>query len=299
MRSLSAIIVVALSTLVAYAQTPSLAVSEPVQVDVYVAGEGGYHTYRIPSIVAAPDGTLLAFAEGRQANASDSGDIDLVMKRSTDGGLTWSALTVIGDNGPNTFGNPCPVVDASTGTIWLFTTHNRGVDRESAIIAGEAGGTRTVWLMRSDDNGVTWSPPVEVTASTKRSDWTWYATGPGVGIQTTAGRLVIPANHAEAHTGIHRSHVIYSDDGGSTWTIGGIADPGTNESQIAELSDGRLMLNMRNHPPKPVNVRQVAISDDGGRTLSRAEGDAVLIEPRPRSIESCTRRRPASGKTAR
>jgi N-acetylneuraminic acid mutarotase len=247
--------------------------------DVYQAGDAGYHTFRIPALIAARNGTLLAFAEGRRAGGGDAGDIDLVVKRSRDGGRTWSALQVIGDNGPDTFGNPCPVVDRGTGTIWLLSTHNRGVDREKDILAGTSGGTRTVWAMTSTDDGETWSSAVEITASVKRPAWTWYATGPGVGIQTRDGRLVIPANHAEAGTGVHRSHIVYSDDGGRHWSIGGIAEAGTNESQIAELSDGRLMLNMRNHPPKPANFRMVAISADGGRTLAPARPDLRLLEP--------------------
>lgn len=92
-------------------QAPAPALS---LIDVYQAGAGGYHTFRIPSLIAAGDGTLLAFAEGRKAGAGDAGDIDLVLKRSRDGGRTWSALQVIGDNGPNTFGNPCPVLDRAT-----------------------------------------------------------------------------------------------------------------------------------------------------------------------------------------
>lgn len=264
--------------LAACAPAPSPA-AFPLQIDVYVAGEDAYDAYRIPAVVQAPNGTLLAFAEGRRTGAGDTGDIDLVLKRSLDGGLSWSALEVVGDNGPNTFGNPCPVVDAATGTIWLFTTHNLGVDRESAIIDGTSQGSRTVWLMRSDDNGTTWSAPSEITGATKREGWTWYATGPGVGIQTRTGRLVIPANHAEARTAIHRSHILYSDDHGATWGIGAVADPGTNESQIAELSDGRLLLNMRNHPSKPENFRMVAVSSDNGATFSRAVPDPALIEP--------------------
>ena len=119
--------------------------------------------------------------------------------------------------------------------------------------------------MRTMDDGLTWSAPVEITASVKQPDWTWYATGPGVGIQTRSGRLVIPANHAEADSGVHRSHIFYSDDGGQHWTLGASADPGTNESQVVELADGRLMLNMRNHPPRPENfrmVRRATISGD-------------------------------------
>jgi sialidase-1 len=258
-------------------------VEAPRFTEVYAAGDAGYHTFRIPALIAARDGTQLAFAEARRASAGDDGDIDLVVKRSRDDGRTWSALQVVADDGANTVGNPCPVIDRATGTIWLLTTRNRGSDRERDIIAGTSAGTRTVWVMTSTDDGQTWSAAVEITASVKRPDWTWYATGPGVGIQTRTGRLVIPANHAEhgaeAGTTVHRSHVFYSDDVGAHWTLGASADAGTNESQVVELADGRLMLNMRNHPPKPENFRTVAVSADGGRTLSAARPDRALVEP--------------------
>jgi sialidase-1 len=267
--------------LAAIAATPARQKDEtgPSLTEVFVAGEGAYHTYRIPSAIITSKGTLLAFAEGRRAGAGDAGDIDLVLRRSHDGGASWSPIQVIGDNGPNTFGNPCAVVDARTNTIWLLTTQNRGTDREKDIIAGTSEGTRTVWAMRSVDDGATWSTPVEITASVKAPDWTWYATGPGVGIQTKGGRLVIPANHAEAKTGIHRSHLFFSDDGGRSWSLGANSEPGTNESQVVELDDGRLVLNMRNHPPKPETFRMVATSRDEGRTLSPAVADRALIEP--------------------
>jgi sialidase-1 len=244
---------------------------------VYIAGDGGYHTYRIPSAIATPRGTLLAFAEGRLAGSADAGDIDLVVRRSTDRGDSWSPMRVVWDDGPNTVGNPCPVVDARTGAIWLLTTRNMGPDREAEIIAGTSKGTRTVWVMKSEDDGLTWSSPVDITSSVKRPDWGWYATGPGNGILTSRGRIVIPANHSES--GIHRSHLVFSDDGGKSWTLGASSDAGTNESQVVELADGRLMLNMRNHPPKPGNFRMVATSDDSGRTLSTAAPDLALIEP--------------------
>jgi hypothetical protein len=247
--------------------------------EVYVAGEGGYHTYRIPSLIVTPKGTVLAFAEGRKGGAADSGNIDLVLRRSTDRGASWLPMQVLVDNGPDSASNPCPVIDRNTGTIWLLSTRNLGTDRESDIIAGLSQATPTVWVMKSQDEGATWSTPVEITSSVKPRDWTWYATGPGIGIQTRSGRLVIPANHAEYPGGTHRSHLFFSDDGGGTWTLGGSADPGTNESQVVELADGRLMLNMRNHPPKPANFRMVATSTDGGRTLSSARADSALIEP--------------------
>ena len=246
--------------------------------DVFVAGDNGYHTFRIPSVIATRSGALVAFAEARLGSAADAGDIDLVLRRSTDGGATWSPLKLIGDNGPNTFGNPCPVMDRATGAIFLFSTQNAGTDLEKDIIAGTSTGSRTVWVMKSTDEGVTWSVPAEITTAVKASEWTWYATGPGVGIQTRAGSFVIPANHAESG-GVHRSHLILSDDGGRSWKLGASADAGTNESQVVELEDGRLMLNMRNHPPRPENFRMVATSEDGGRTLSKAAADPALVEP--------------------
>jgi len=261
------------------ARQPQPPVSEPQFTDVYTSSEGGYHTFRIPSAIATRNGTLLAFAEARRTGAADAGDIDLVVKRSRDGGRSWSALQVVGDDGPNTFGNPCPVLDRKTGALWLLSTQNRGTDREKDIIAGTSEASRTVWAMTSTDDGLTWSAPVEITTSVKQPDWTWYATGPGVGIQTRDGRLVIPANHAEATSGIHRSHIFFSDDGGRNWKLGASSDPGTNESQIAELADGRLMMNMRNHPPQPENFRMVATSRDGGRRLWPASPDRTLIEP--------------------
>jgi sialidase-1 len=133
--------------------------------------------------------------------------------------------------------------------------------------------------MKSTDDGVTWSEPSEITSAVKQPGWTWYATGPGIGIQTTTGRFVMPANHAELATGAHRSHLIVSEDRGISWRLGASADEGTNESQVVELADGRLLLNMRNHPPRPENFRLIATSGDGGRTLSKATPDRALVEP--------------------
>ena len=225
-------------------------VSDFKEVDVFVSGTEGYHTFRIPAIIVAPNGDVLAFAEGRKAGSSDAGDIDIVLRRSEDNGLTWSPMQVIWSDGGNTCGNPCPVADKTTGTIWLLITHNLGIDSEGQIINSKSKGTRTVWVIRSDD-GLRWSKPVEITSSVKKPDWTWYATGPGAGIQLTQGRykgrLVIPCDHIEAESKKYYSHVIYSDDNGKTWTLGGSTPQDqVNECEVVELSDGRLMLNMRN-----------------------------------------------------
>lgn len=252
-------------------------------VEVFTSGTGGYHTFRIPALVRALDGTLLAFAEGRVNGRGDSGDIDLVLRRSRDGGRTWGPLEVVWSDGEHTCGNPCPVVDATDGRIHLLMTRNLGSDREPMIIDGTSTGTRTVWVTTSADHGSSWSRPRELTASTKRPDWTWYATGPGNGIQlrrgTHAGRLVVPCDHIEAGTRRYFSHVIVSDDHGATWRIAGRTPTDQlNECAIAELPDGELLLNMRNYD-RSKRARALSRSVDGGATWSEVERHPDLPEP--------------------
>ncbi len=253
------------------------------QTPWFVSGTEGYHTYRIPSLVVTTKGTLLAFCEGRKHGRGDTGDIDLLVRRSTDGGVSWGPRQIVWDDGPNTCGNPCPVVDRDTGTVWLLLTHNLGADREPEIIAQKSQGTRTVWVSHSDDDGLSWSKPREITAATKRPDWTWYATGPGAGIQMQhgphQGRLVIPCDHIEAKTQRYYSHVIYSDDHGRSWRLGGrTPQHQVNECEVAELPGGRLLLNMRNYD-RSQRTRRVSLSDDGGATWGPVTADPALIEP--------------------
>jgi sialidase-1 len=250
---------------------------EPLEADVFVSGQGGYHTYRIPSLIASARGTLLAFAEGRRSGTSDTGDIDLLLRRSTDGGATWGETRVVLDDGPNTVGNPCPVVIPATGGIVLLMTRNLGEDSEDEIMSRTGKGSREVWISRSADDGVTWSRPADITASAKAPDWTWYATGPGCGIRLRSGRLLIPCDHAVQGTKARRSHVILSDDGGLTWRMGGVLGERTNECQAVELEDGSVLLNMRSYHGK--NRRAVARSADGGVTWSEAVLDEALVEP--------------------
>jgi sialidase-1 len=251
--------------------------AEPAQQPVFVARTHGYHTYRIPSLLVTPRGTLLAFCEGRKNGSGDAGDIDVLLRRSADQGKTWQNLLLVWDNGANTCGNPCPVVDRTTGTIWLLLTHNLGSDTEAQIIAGKSKGRRTVWVSRSTDDGITWSTPVEITEAVRKEDWTWYATGPGTGIQTRSGRLVIPCDNIVAGSKRRQAHVIYSDDHGKTWQLGGVVGPDCNECQVVELRDGRLMLNIRSY--RGQNRRLVAHSKDGGLTWSDPVADPALIEP--------------------
>ena len=250
---------------------------------LFESGTSGYHTFRIPAIVTTTKGTLLAFCEGRKNSSSDTGDIDLVMKRSHDGGKTWSDLSVIWDDGLNVCGNPAPVVDRSTGTIFLLSTWNLGSDSESEIIVQNSKDTRRVFVLQSTDDGLSWSAPKEITTSVKKPNWTWYATGPCHGIQTekgpAQGRLIIPCDHIEAVTNEYFSHIIYSDDHGKSWKLGGATpQEQVNECAIAELTDGRLMLNMRNYD-RTQNTRKISISENGGLQWGNIYPDLTLIEP--------------------
>ena len=212
----------------------------------------------------------------------------MLQKRSVDGGRTWSKQTVIWDDGPNTCGNACPVVDQSTGTVWLLLTHNLGQDEEQKISQGRSRGTRTVWVSKSANEGMSWSKPVEITKTTKRPDWGWYATGPGVGIQLQhgphAGRLLIPCNHSiqpdrsRPDQFEYGDHVIYSDDHGNTWQLGGTVPAlKVDEAQVVELAGGSVMMNMRSHLGRALRV--VSLSQDEGQTWGEIWQDTALIEP--------------------
>lgn len=253
------------------------------QTNLWQSGQQGFHTYRIPALAVTNNGTILAFCEGRKTTRHDTGDIAMLVKRSTDNGNTWSEQAVIWDDLHHVCGNPSPVVDASTGTVWLLMTWNRGDDPEHKIINQTSKDTRRVFVTSSNDDGMTWAEPEEITNDVKQPDWTWYATGPGSGIQIEhgphRGRLVIPCDYIEAETYVRNSHIIYSDDKGISWHLGGKApEGGVNECEVVEVTDGRLMLNMRSHQ-RDQRVRQVAISDDGGITWANQHIDKNLIDP--------------------
>lgn len=249
-------------------------------------GTGKYNNYRIPSIIVTQKGTLLAFCEGREAG--DSGNIDLLLKRSEDNGKTWSNEQVVWDDGTNTCGNPCPVVDKETGRIWLFATWNNGEDQEGEIIHKTATSPRLPYVCYSDDDGFTWSEPDPLPETCRDASWGWYATGPGIGIQikkgSHKGRLVIPANHSyDDPQGTVRngpfgygSHVLYSDDNGKTWSRSEAIKPGCNESQVTELSEGTLVMNMRSYNNQ--YSRAISFSKDGGKSWSKIEHDVQLVE---------------------
>lgn len=252
----------------------------------FAAGDG-YEIYRIPSIVRADNGRLVAFAEGRETR-SDAGSIDIVRRISDDGGCTWGPQAVVADQGDNTIGNPSPVVDPRTGDIVLLSTRNAGTATEDEILRGDVPpeDSRRVFVQRSTDDGRTFSDLREITPSAKRADWRWYATGPGHSIALTRGehrgRLVVPANHSSAppdgsgDTGeedkYYGAHSLYSDDGGRTWQIGFSDDSfdgevNTNESTVAQLRGGSLYFNARDQNGSSPATRADGISIDGGESL--------------------------------
>lgn len=256
----------------------------PTVTDVFQKGQDEYACFRIPAIVQSKTGILLAFAEARKNSCSDTGDIDLILKRSEDGGRTWSKMITVWDDGDNVCGNPTPIIDQTNGRILLISCWNSGKDHEKEIIDQTSKDTRRVFMLYSEDDGKTWSQPKEITSTVKHPDWTWYATGPCHGIQLQnrqyEGRLVAPANHMVAGTKTYHSHIIYSDDRGETWNLGGIvSEHGGNESSVVELKNGDLMLNMRNYNREESKTRSFAISSDGGEIWSETKYLSELVEP--------------------
>ncbi len=247
--------------------------SELAHVDVYTSGADGYKIYRIPAVETAPDGSLLAFAEARKYGGSDPGmgkqDIDLVLKRSSDGGQTWSPMTVIEDPGELwSAANPTTVVDRETGRVWVL--YLRSQPERSTDTSRPGTDDMQTFARWSTDNGLTWSEPQDLTRVARDyDDPTWQASviGPGGAIQTRSGRLVAPVWKVKPYGSL----AIFSDDHGRTWQRGALmpGKQGGDEDQIVELADGRLLLDIRqNRGPR----RLLSTSSDGGQTWS---------EPRP------------------
>lgn len=257
------------------------------------AGREGYASFRIPAVVRTDSGTLLAFCEGRVGSQEDFGNIDVVLKRSSDGGRTWGSLQVVAQNGANLAGNPAPVV-LDTGRILLVHVRNAAAATEDAIRRGKvsAANGRRIWVQHSDDDGLTWSAPREITGQVKKAGWRWYATTPGHAVQISTGRVVVPANHSLPPTGTDNGtegkynggHCLLSDDLGQTWRIGYVDDNtdgyvNVNETTAAELPDGRLYFNTRNDSPSP-GTRADAHSLDGGQSLVKPfRPQAGLVGP--------------------
>jgi len=270
------------------------------------AGQDQIDTYRIPGIVTTNSGTLIAVYDNRRNNSKDlQEDIDIGMSRSTDGGQTWEAMKVIMDMGEyggrsnrlNGMGDPCVLYDPKSNTIWVASLWMSGASSDQMLWWASKPGlkpeeTGQFMLVKSTDDGLTWSQPINITGQIKDPKWQLLLQGPGRGITTKNGTLVFPAQF-KSDLGTKsidggqytcQSTIVYSKDSGNTWQIGTGAKTNTTESQVVELSDGKLMLNMRddrNRSDKSeTNGRAVYVSSDLGNSWAKhPSSNSSLQEP--------------------
>ena len=259
---------------------------------MFEAEQGGYAHYRVPAIAVAPSGTVMVLVEARKSASGDWGHQDILLRRSRDGGQSWDTPSKIvqlegepeenpaaleqglAQPGVTTYNNIVPIVDQAEGVMhFLFCS-----------------AYARAYYMRSEDDGETFTEPVDITATFERFrdeyDWKVIATGPGHGIRLSSGRLVVPVWLSDGTGGhAHRPSIvstIYSDDAGATWERGEVVVrhpdlKNPSETLAAELSDGRVMLNIRHESPN--HRRAVTVGPDGAQGWSEIRFDEALVEP--------------------
>jgi len=246
-------------------------------VDLYVGGQDGYAFYRIPAMVVTPKGTILAFCEARKNNCHDDGDIDLVVKRSSDLGRTWSPMQLVfeeGGDAPITIGNPCPIVDPKTGVVHLVLTRNN----------------ERAFYSFSTDDGRTFAPLREITNDVRKGEYPWkrLGTGPGHGMITSDGTLVVPTwlndrrykeidGSKKRVRNDYRTVLLMSKDQGQNWQVSQPAPvENSNESMVTESPDGSWRVDMR------VVDRQMRTNirtHDRGQTWDKPRLMTMLVSP--------------------
>mgnify|MGYP000045820364 CR=1 FL=1 len=271
------------------------------KVPVFVSGQEGYASFRIPSIIQLPSKKIIAFAEGRVNGAADFGHVNIVMKTSIDGGFHWSSLTKLVSFGNLQAGNAAPVVDLMDvqypqGKIFLF--YNTGNVNERQLREGK--GIREVWYISSNDEGASWSAPVNITNQVhfpngeidgrvyrNKEDWRTYANTPGHATQSIEGkykgRIFIAANHSAGapknNFKDYQSHGYYTDDHGKTFQVSNSLQlEGSNEATAAFISKDRLIMNARNQQGN-TKTRILAYSNDGGAHFEEAYYENQLPDP--------------------
>ncbi|MCG8305790.1 MAG: exo-alpha-sialidase [Cytophagales bacterium] len=240
------------------------------------------HTYRIPGLATTNNGTLIAVYDIRRNNSTDlQEDIDVGMSRSTDGGYSWEPMKVIMDmeewgglpNEENGIGDPAILVDRETNTIWVAAVWAHGHPGKRNWWASGPGmnpsETSQFMLVKSEDDGLTWSEELNITRQIKDPKWHLLLQGPGKGITMKDGTLVFPAQFKDENEMPH-STLIWSKDHGKSWQIGVGAKENTTEAQVIEQDNGHLMLNMRDNRNRSdsskTNGRSVYITKDLGRS---------------------------------
>lgn len=242
--------------------------AHPIGISIRNPGDDGVNTYRIPGLTVTDKGTLIAVYDIRYNNSKDlPEDIDVGMNRSTDGGRTWQAMKVIMDMGMprenNGIGDPSILFDPVTKRLWVAALWSKGDNS----IHGSRGGlspdsTGQFMLAYSDDDGLHWSDPINITKQIKDPAWRIFFQGPGNGIAMQDGTLVFPAQFWDEKKLPHAT-IIYSTDHGKTWKRGNSAKSNTTESTVVEIQPGVLMLNMRDNRGK---FRSIATTTDMGQT---------------------------------
>ncbi len=258
-------------------------------VGVRHAGDDGVTAYRIPGLVTSNQGTLLGVYDVRHNNSADLQEyVEIGLSRSTDGGQTWEKMRIpmaFGESGglpkaQNGVGDPAILVDRQTGTLWIVAAWTHGMGNARAWFNSQQGmdGNHTAQLMmvKSDDDGQTWSEPINVTEQVKDPSWYFLLQGPGRGISMDDGTLVFAAQYIGSDR-IPNACIIYSKDHGDTWHISNLARTNTTESQVAEVEPGVLMLNMRDNRG---GSRAVSVTTDMGETWKEHESSrTALCEP--------------------
>jgi len=251
-------------------------------VDVFArnetSGDSVYFCIKIPSLTALPDGSLMALGEGRVGSCSDFAETHLVMKKSKDGGATWSTLSIVAQHGlGKTVGNAAPVVINETGIVLVYCENNK-----------------RVFVQTSNDLGDTWSTPRDITRNATLPTWKWVGTGPPAGLRLRSGRIIIPSYHDAILPGhyddgeLSKGHALLSDDNGETWRIsadnnfGG--DHWPNEVQAVELSDGHVVFCSRSLLSRRLRTE----SKDGGEHWGPSEVLETLSETTSEGCEGST-----------
>lgn len=252
------------------------------EIDLFGNGDHGIANYRIPSLVTTNQGTVLAVCDARVDRAGDlPNNIDLVIRRSEDNGTTWSEQkTIVDYPGQEGGGDPCMIVDKITGKVWLFYVYGAegiGINYSKQGLASDS--TQQLYAMESTDDGKTWSKPKNLTPEIKDPEWYGVFFASGRGIQTSDGSLLVPlmVRKSFGTSSNDHAHVAISRDHGKSWTTGESAGIRMGESKLAELANGKIMINMRSK--HKLGQRAINFSDDGGETWGDFTHDSQLVEP--------------------